>query len=510
MGRKSQFLAVVSGTVFLAASAVAQKSADTLRVGFYDPIPGVDLIYDPKGETSFSSRAVMDTLISYNERTRRFEPLLATSWRRIDPVTYEFTLRRDVAFHDGSPLDADDVVYSLNWLSDPKVRFRLKTRFLWIDKATKVGRFTVRVRTKGPRAVAMARLAVSVPILPSDVHGKLENPATFGKNPVGTGPYKVVSYSPDTGVRMVLNDSYRHGNASKPAGRIRNVHLLPIPDVQTQVAQLITGGLDMIHNVPKDQADNLALNPALAMTVSNGILFRYISFDAVGRTGKDDLKDVRVRRALVHAIDREAIRRNVFAGGDAVARMDSICKPIQIGCVFDRKPPAYDPSTARRLLAEAGKAGLRVEITTLPESRGVAEAVAGYFRDVGVNASLKSVTFGAYRKLQGGGKIQSLVHQFSSGGVPDADALVTFYFGSKARDYYGDTQIKSWMKAAGALFDIDEREALYRKIFNRINEQAYVIPIASLPSVFVHSRDLVIEKGIINPFGAEMSRIGWK
>ena len=503
-------VAAATAAVLTGGPAPAQKSADTLRVGFYDPIPGVDLIYDPKTETTFTSRAVFDTLISYDEKTKEFEPLLAKSWSRPDATTYEFKLRDDVKFHDGSPLDADDVVYTLNWLADPKVKFRIKTRFLWIDKAEKIDRYTVRVTTKGPRAVALARFAVSVPILPSDAHGAMKNKAAFGKKPVGTGPYKVVSYDPNSGVRMARNPDYRHGVPSKPAGRIENVHILPIPDIQTQVAQLVTGGIDMIHNVPKDQADNLSQDPRLAMTVSNGILYRYIAFDALGRSGIDDLKDARVRRALVHAIDRDSIRRNIFAGGDAVRKMDSICKPLQIGCAFDRKPPAYDPAAAKRLLAEAGKTGLELEITTLPESRKVAEAVAGYLRAVGVQASLKSVTFGAYRKLQRSGKIQTLVHQFSSGGVPDADALVTFYFASKARDYYGDDRIKGWMKKAGSIFDVAEREKLYRKIFNRINDQAYVIPIASLPSVFVHAKDLAIEKGIINPFGAQIGRISWK
>ena len=506
----SRPIAIAAAVLVAAAPALAQKSKDTLRVGFYDPIPGVDLVYDPKGETAFTARAVFDTLISYNERTKKFEPLLARSWKTVDPTTYEFTLRDDVKFHDGSPLDADDVVYTLNWLADPKVKFRIKSRFLWIAKAEKVGSHTVRVTTKGPRAVALARFAVSIPIFPSDVHGALKNKAAFGKKPIGTGPYKVVGYDPNTGVRMVRNENFRHGVPSRPAGAIANVHVLPIPDVQNQVAQLITGGLDMIHNVPKDQAENLAQNPDLAVTVSNGILYRYIAFDAVGRTGSDDLKDVRVRRALIHAIDRDSIRRNIFAGGDAVQEMDSICKPIQIGCAFDVKPPAYDPGKAKALLAEAGKAGLKLEITTLPEARKVAEAIVGYLRAVGVKASIKSVTFGAYRKLQRTGKIQTLVHQFSSGGVPDTDALVSFYFGSKARNYYGDKQIAGWMKQAGATFDIAAREALYRKIFNRINEQAYIVPIAGLPSVFVHAKDLEIDKGNINPFGAQAGGIRWK
>ncbi|MDE0058092.1 MAG: ABC transporter substrate-binding protein [Defluviicoccus sp.] len=507
---KPRAIAIAAAVLVAAAPALGQKAKNTLRVGFYDPIPGVDLVYDPKGETAFTARAVFDTLISYDERTKKFEPLLAKSWKTVNPTTYEFTLRDDIKFHDGSPLDADDVVYTLNFLADPKVKFRIKSRFLWIKKAEKAGSHTVRVTTKGPRAVALARFAVSIPIFPSDVHGALENKAAFGKKPVGTGPYKVVAYDPNTGVRMVRNPDYRHGSPSRPAGSIETIHILPIPDVQNQVALLITGGLDMIHNVPKDQAENLAQNPDLAVAVSNGILYRYIAFDAIGRTGSDDLKDARVRRALIHAIDRDSIRRNIFAGGDAVEKMDSICKPIQIGCVFDVKPPTYDPKKAKALLAEAGKADLKLQITTLPEARKVAEAVVGYLRAVGVKASIKSVTFGAYRKLQRTGKIQTLVHQFSSGGVPDTDALVSFYFGSKARNYYGDKQIAGWMKQAGASFDIAAREALYRKIFNRINEQAYIVPIAGLPSVFVHAKNLEIDKGIINPFGADVSRIRWK
>ncbi len=503
-------IALTAALAVAAGPALAQKSKDTLRIGFYDPIPGVDLVYDPKGETALTARAVFDTLIAYNERTGKFEPLLAKSWKTVDPTTYEFVLRDDVRFHDGSAFDADDVVYTLNFVADPKVKFRIKSRFLWIAKAEKVDSHTVRVTTKGPRAVAMARFAVSIPMFPSDVHGALKNKAAFGKKPIGTGPYKVVAYSPNDGVRMVRNPDYRHGSPSRPAGSIENVHVLPIPDVQNQVAQLITGGLDMIHNVPKDQADNLAQNPELAVTVSNGILYRYIAFDAIGRTGSDDLKDARVRRALIHAIDRDSIRRNIFAGGEAVQKMDSICKPIQIGCVFDVKPPAYDPGKAKALLKEAGKSDLKLQVTTLPEARKVAEAIVGYLRAVGVKASIKSVTFGAYRKLQRTGKIQTLVHQFSSGGVPDSDALVSFYFGSKARNYYGDKQIAGWMKEAGSTFDTAARETLYRKIFNRINEQAYIVPIASLPSVFVHAKDLEIDKGIINPFGAQLARIRWK
>lgn len=511
MARK--FIAAVSVAlaVTVVAPALAQKSADTLRVGFYDPISVVDIAFDPKGETAFTARAVYDTLISFNEQTGEFEPLLATSWKRIDPKTLEFTLRKDVTFHDGSPFDADDVVYSINWLADPKVKFRIKSRFLWIKKAEKVDRYTVRVISKRPAAVALARMAISVPIMPSDAHGAIKNKIEFGKKPIGTGPYRVTLVDPNKGIRFVRNDNYKHGNKAHPPGTIKNVHILPIPDVQTQVAQMITGNLDMMHNVLKDQSEALARDPRLAMTVSNSLLFRYIYFDSIGRSGNQALTDVRVRRALMHAIDRDAIRENIFSGGSTAVSMDAMCLKIQIGCVVGSKPPGYDPAKAKKLLAEAGHAkGLKLQITTLATSRRVAEAIAGYMRAVGVNASLKSVTFGGYRKLQRSGKLQSLVHQWSSGGVPDVDATISFYFGSKARDYWGDKQIAQYRKQGGSTFDVAKREAVYRKAFDRINEQGYMMPIASLPAVFVHAKDVRVEKGSISPFGAAINRIHWK
>ena len=509
---RAKFIAAIAASTAIVAAAgpaAAQKSADTLRVGFYDPISVVDIAFDPKGETAFTARAVYDTLISFNEGTGKFEPSLAKSWKRINPTTIEFTLRDDVKFHDGSPFDADDVVYSINWLADPKVKFRIKSRFLWIKNAEKVDKYTVRVISKRPAAVALARLAISVPIMPSDAHGAIKNKIDFGKKPIGTGPYRVTMVDSTKGIRFVRNDNFKHGSKANPPGTIKNIHIFPIPDVQTQVAQMITGGLDMMHNVPKDQTDALAADPRISVTISNSLLFRYIYFDSIGRSGNKALTDVRVRRALMHAIDRDAIRKNIFASGSV--SMDAMCFEIQIGCAVGSKPPGYDPDKAKKLLAEAGHAkGLKLEITTLTTSRRVAEAIAGYFRAVGVNASLKSVTFGAYRKLQRGGKLQALVHQWSSGGVPDVDATISFYFGSKARDYWNDKEIAGYRKQGGSTFDIAKRAAIYRKAFDRINEQGYMMPIASNPGVFVHSKDVRVEKGSISPFGAVMNRIHWK
>ncbi|MEE2998884.1 MAG: ABC transporter substrate-binding protein, partial [Pseudomonadota bacterium] len=107
-------------SVAITSGAMAQKSKDTLRIGFADPISVVDLAYDPKPEIALTARIVFDGLVHYDDFTGKFYPLLAKSWKRINPKTMDFELRNDVKFHDGSEFDADDVVYTINWLISPK------------------------------------------------------------------------------------------------------------------------------------------------------------------------------------------------------------------------------------------------------------------------------------------------------------------------------------------------------------------------------------------------------
>ena len=180
----------LSSAMLAASAAQADKKSDSLRVAFHDPISMIDIIYDPKPETQFTSNMVFDTLLYFDDWKQEFKPLLAKSWKRIDAKTWQFKLREDVTFHDGSEFDADDVVYTINWVADRKVRFRIKSRFLWLAGADKIDKYTVRIRTRRPAAGGLMRLAKSTPIFPSDVHGALERKSAFGKKPVGTGPYR--------------------------------------------------------------------------------------------------------------------------------------------------------------------------------------------------------------------------------------------------------------------------------------------------------------------------------
>ena len=503
-------IVTVFGPLLAAGPVLAQKSKDTLRIGFYDPISIVDATHDPKPETGLLSRAVYDNLLAYDRKADKFRPSLAKSWKRIDSKTIEFKLRDDIKFHDGSEFDADDVVYTINWFADPKVKFRIKTRYLWIKKAEKIDKYTVRVHSKRPAAVAMARFAISTPIYPSDVHGALKVKSTFGKKGIGTGPYMVESVDPNKGVVLKANPDFKHGGPWRPAARIGRIHVLPMPDVQTQMAQLLTGGLDLMYRVPKDQLDSVKGNPALTVTTQNGQLFYYIAMDSIGKSGHPALKDKRVRKAIMMAINREKIRKNLIPGGSNMEQMDAMCPKWQRGCGYTTKPPAYNPQLAKKLLAEAGfPNGFEVNITsTLP--RVIPVAVSGDLRKVGIKASVSKLTFGAYRKKQRQGKIQILVNQWAAGGIPDVGSTATFFHGKGARNYYGDKLISKAIPKAEAAFDDKERRKIYATLFDRNNTEAYMMPITPNPPTFLHTKDLVIDGGEIETFGASPVLMYWK
>jgi peptide/nickel transport system substrate-binding protein len=506
-------LAVIAAVLMLGtAPAGAQKAKDTLRIAFTDPISTILDMEDPKPETRITTAAVFDWLVCYDRNSRSFAPLLAKSWSQIDDRTIEFVLRDDVVFHDGSTLTADDVVYTLSWAIDPQNKLRYAAEDLaWLERAEKIDDTHVRIIAKQPTPLALIRLAVSAPILPAKLHASYENKSDFGrKTPVGTGPYKVASFDSSAGIVLVRNKDYKLASKCRAGASIGRIQVLPIPDVQTQVAQLTVGGIDILHTGSKDTADLLAANPLLAVTASQGMSFIYISMDAIGRSGNEALGKRKVRQALVQAMNRELVARSVLPGSDAVHAIDALCLPNQLGCDYSTKPAPYDPAAAKRLLTEAGYPdGFDVEITAFTGNYSLAEALSGEFRKIGVRARVDKVTFGTYRQKEVSGKIQILAGSWSASGLPDVSATVNKYFDGGPRDYWRDPTIAKLAKDGLATLDEPKRRAIYRQLFDRVNEQSYVVPIANRPDAFVHTRDLHIGLGVINPYGAALTEMSW-
>jgi peptide/nickel transport system substrate-binding protein len=495
-------------------AAKADKANDTLRLAVDQPIRLIDSLQNPNPEANLVDRAVFDVLVGYDVKTKTYRSQLAESWKRVDDKTLEIKLRRGVKFSDGVEMTADDVIYSFQYAMDPKHNFLFKdARFGWIASVEKVDDYTVRVHAKETSAIMLARLWGGPQILPKHIHEKLADPTTFGLHPVGTGPYKVDSFDPATGKIVLVKNPYYNWGGYEPVGKIGRIEVTTIPDEQTRLAKIMVGDLDLIFHVDYDQAKAVvAQNPDYKVVVTPTIAFSYILFDTLDRTGIHVFKDKRVREALLSAIDVDEMRKVLLPPEiSSQPRMAAMCRFEHAGCVWSEKPVAYNPAHAKQLLAEAGLAGgFDLQLLTWGQSRVIAEAVAGYLRKVGVRASVDNSTANVFQTARGEGKAQTQVTVWDNGGgAPDVDTTTQFLFAPSSRNYIGDQQLAQWTDQAAHELDMAKREAIYKKIFDRVTDKRYAMPLVELPAILVARKNLAFDENHMKLEGFLFNRLSW-
>jgi peptide/nickel transport system substrate-binding protein len=234
--------------------------------------------------------------------------------------------------------------------------------------------------------------------------------------------------------------------------------------------------------------------------------------DATNRSGNEALAKLQVRKAIEMAVDRKSLATNVVSGGEAVKIIDALCTETQAECPQNLavSPPATNLSAARKLLAEAGYPdGFDVEVGGISGAKEVAEAIAGQLRQIGIRARLSFRAISAYREAETGGKLQISVGHFWGAGAAPVSPLTKF-FAAPSRDYWRDATIQQLMREANVEMDQAKRTALYGRLFERINEQAYIMPLTTFPGIFAHGKDVVIGTGALNSASVDLNRITWK
>jgi peptide/nickel transport system substrate-binding protein len=494
--------------LILGAPAQAGKADDTLRIAVSDWCSTLDPYQFPLDEAAVFFRVVYETLLGYDERTHQYVPRLAKSWQRIDDRTVEFQLRDDVKFHNGDKFDADDVVATINYIGDPNVQIRFKDLYNWVEKVEKLGPYAVRITAKRAFATELETLAYRFYIYDSKILAKLENKADYGRvSPVTTGPYKVVSLDQQKMVLERFEDYYdKNGPARAP---IKRIVVMPIPDRQTQIAQFLTGNIDVIRNASADTAREIGKMADARVTATHAGLMLYIQLDALGRSDNKVMKDQRVRRAFMEAIDRKELARTVIPGGEIADMLDGICVKADIGCDSSTTPAAYDPADAKKLLAEAGYPdGFDLEFDVHEPIREIGEAIAGQLRKVGIRASIRTLPISLYVRLRGEGKFTAFLGFYPTGAQPDMDNIFDLFFNG-TRDYWGDPVIQAAQKEGAAELDETKRPAIYRRGIDQVNKMNYILPIADLPLVFVHSKDVTIAADPLSPINTEAQDFMW-
>jgi peptide/nickel transport system substrate-binding protein len=486
-------------------SASAGKQDDTLRMAYDQAPESVDPYFNNVRIGVIIAANVWDTLLYRDPLTNEYKGQLAESWKQIDDKTLEFELRKGIKFHNGEPFDADSVVYTLAFVADPKNKATTQQNVRWIDHVEKIDPYKVRIVSKEPFPAAKEYLSTTVAIHPAKYYKEV-GPSGMNAKPVGTGPYKVVDYQPGKSITLERNADYFKASP-KPQPKIGKVLIRFIPDRQTQMAEVISGQEDFIMHVPKDQAEQLATMPNLQVVSGNTMRIVFMQMNILPNTPAPQLKDERVRKAIAHAIDRDAIVKNIV-GGDARI-LNTICTPSQVGCT-DKGATVYnyDPALSKKLLAEAGYPnGFDIDIVAYRE-RNQTEAIINYLRAVGIRARLNFLQYAAMRDMIRAGKA-ALTHQtWGSNLVNDVSASTPVYFAFGSDDVTHDAKVKELLDLGDRTIDSAKRDDAYRQALDMIAQKAYAVPLWSLPVYYVASNEVSFK-----PYPDELLRfweMSWK
>jgi len=486
LARLAACAALVAGSLAV-SPALAAKKDDTLRFAYDQAPESVDPYFNNVRIGVILGANVWDTLIYRDPDTNEYRGQLAKSWKQVDDRTIDFDLREGIKFHNGEPFDADSVVYTLNFIGDAANKVTAQQNVNWIEKAEKLGPYQVRVTTKKVFPAAIEFLAGPVVIHPARYYKEV-GPKGMNAKPVGTGPYRVTNYSPGKSISLERNPDY-FKDSPKGTPKISKVEIRFIPDRQTQMAEALSGGTDFIMHVPKDQAEQAGTVPHLQVVSGETMRIVFMQINSQDGTPAPQLKDVRVRKAILHAIDREGIAKNLVGAGSRVLHTN--CFPAQFGCTDEGAPRyKYDPALSKKLLAEAGfPNGFETTIVAYRE-RNQTEALINNLQAVGIKAKLNFLQYAAMRESIRANKEQ-LTHQtWGSFSVNDVSASTPNYFAFEGEDITRDAEVRDLLLQGNNSIDPQARQKAYKQALTLIAERAYSVPLWSLPVFYVAAKEL--------------------
>ena len=427
--------------------AASKPPSSTLKAAFERPI----ISLDPHGAsdvdegTLLASRHIFDTLVARNGSD--IVPSLATKWDQPDPNTWVFHLRDGVKFHDGTPLTASDVTASLERL----VKSKTPQSALWATFASAVATDpkTVTIKTTAPLGTMLSNLTLLF-IAPS---AKLTQQGFFN-NPVGSGPFKVDSFTASDHLNLTANSSYWSS-----APKLKNLQLPYIPETSTRLTSLKTGAVDVTWSIPPDQMSSVSGASGLKVVSAPSYVYYFNWFNC----GRAPFNDARVRQALWHAIDVKTVVNKLF--GDTAEVMDAPIPSTVFGYAA-QQPYDYDPDKAKSLLAAAGhpdgfSTSLMWSTGIAPQIRSVAEAFNTYWAKIGVKVELQELEQATWLK-----KLLALDWdmdlQNNSVNTGDADYTLGRLYTTKAnRMGYSNPALDKDLEEARSSTDQNQRKQSY-------------------------------------------------
>lgn len=469
--------------------AVQPSEAATVVVANPGEPPTLDPNLTFQGFSFLITNQVAETLVYKDENG--FQPLLATDWEAVDERTWRLSLREGVTFHDGTPFDAEAVKFTIERILDPANQAQGRFVVSMIEEVRVIDSHTVELVTDSPFAPLLAHLTHPMTAIVSPTAVETLG-ADFGRNPVGTGPFVFESWQAGDQVTLRRNENYWGG-----APEIDTVIIRTILEASTQVVELRSGAVDFIFNVSPDHMQDLSSRAGIAVRKELGWGSTHLGFNVT----QGPFADVRVRRAVAHALNTEAMATQLRQGlalpaGDLV--------PETVWGAADIEAYAYDPAEARRLLAEAGYPnGFRTSLITFesPELRQIAEAVQFLLMEVGIQADVQILEYGSYVAEVSQADREGMFMSTWGTVTLDADyALYALLHSSQIPDnnvsFYENAVVDELLDAARRNADEDFRLDAYKQVADIAHDE---LPIFALYyPLFSYAKNDRVEGEVIN------------
>lgn len=471
--RWNRLIVTVAALLALAVAGTAQAApAPVVKDKIVIDLVNESATLDPHLQWNPDSYAVyrniFDNLVT-RDNEGKIIPAVASSWKFITDTEVEFTIRGDIVFHDGQKLTPEDVVYSVQRITDKDLASPQRSQFAAIVKAEVTGPDTVKFHTEAPYPPMLAQL-VKLSIVPKHVVEAVGNEA-FNLNPVGSGPYKFKEWQRGIAITLVANDAYWGEKGTFPTAEFRFV-----PDAGTRVADLRTGKADLVYALDSDMALTLKGDKSVAPRTA---LTERVAF-LRPNNGRAPTSNPLIRQAIAHAVDKEGITEGLFGGID---QPTDIMLPPQAAGWTDVTGYPYDPEKAKELIKQAGDdAKLEIIFVTSPVyDQRVVQAVQQMLTDVGLKVRVDMMDQPSFLKSVQTGPLDTRAHlSFGrwSCACLDADGVIyPLIHESSIWSMTRRPELDKELDAARAVIDQAERDKHYAVVNEAIAKDVLLLPL---------------------------------
>ncbi len=484
-----------SWALLLAAAANAQVLITALPVNptSLDPHRAIE------GYSFMVTNQLYDTLVRLGD-DGAIEAGLALAWSRPEPTVLRLELRRDVRFHDGQPLDAAAVAASLRRLADPATGARGGFLLAAVDHIDVIDDYTLELVTAAPFSPLLANLTFpATAIVPPDAGEAL------ARTPVGTGPFRFVSWRDGDSVELAANPDHWGG-----APALAGIRYRVMPERAAQLIAFRAGELHLIHDLPPDACHGLADRADAVLVSYPSDRTSYLGFNVEHPV----LGDQRVRHAIAHAVDAPLLAETLFRGL-ALAPTGPLA-PLVRYALQEPDPYPHDPLRARALLREAGAEGTRLtlDLATDGDLDSVAQYLQAALRDVGLVVEIARHEFAVHYEIVTSGRAALSVGFWGSDTLdPDfmlGAALHSREIGANNASRYAQPAFDALLARGAALEDGPERAAVYREAQRRVLVDLPLLPLYHHVGTYAKSASLEGERIVASSFQLDLrgARLG--